>query len=281
MDAFTIRRMNSSEIDIAVDWAEIEGWNPGNQDSECFYATDPNGFLIGLLNNEPITMVSAVAYGTVYGFMGFYITKPGERNRGYAMQMWNEGLRYLGDRPIGLDSVRPDLVHAQKPDFKPAHTNFRFKWIKDTQWDIGSEIVQLADVPFASLAEYDLRMFTFPRESFLKLWISRPGTTSLGVIENEKLRGYGVLRECREGFKIGPLFADDYDTALALFQALTSGVDTGVSVYLDTPEINADAVKLAQFHGMTEVFRTTRMYKGAPPKLPLDQWFGVTTFELG
>ena len=60
--ALSIRRMNRSEIDLAIDWAEAEGWNPGIHDADCFYAADPNGFIIGLLNDEPVAMVSAVAY---------------------------------------------------------------------------------------------------------------------------------------------------------------------------------------------------------------------------
>jgi hypothetical protein len=40
-------------------------------------------------------------------------------------------------------------------------------------------------------------------------------------------------------------------------------------------------VLLAQGYGMQEVFRTTRMYNRGDPKLPVDKWFGVTSFELG
>jgi len=29
------------------------------------------------------------------------------------------------------------------------------------------------------------------------------------------------------------------------------------------------------------VFETARMYRGAAPDLPVDRWFGVTSFELG
>ena len=81
--ALSIRRMTRSEIDLAIDWAEAEGWNPGIHDADCFYAADPNGFFIGLLDDEPVAMVSAVAYEDSYGFMGFYIVKPEVRNRTY------------------------------------------------------------------------------------------------------------------------------------------------------------------------------------------------------
>ncbi len=278
---FSIRQMGRTEMSRALDWAAAEGWNPGNHDADCFYAADPNGFLLGLLDDEPVAMVSAVAYGDSYGFMGFYIVKPEVRNRSFGVQLWDAGLKYLENRNIGLDSVRPDLVSHRKPEFKHAYVNFRFKWIKDEQRVATPEVIQLSEVPFAEVSAYDFEVFGFAREDFLRCWISRPHTVALGIMKDRKLSAYGVIRECREGFKIGPLFADNKEAATSLFQALTRHVEIGVPVFLDTPVRNSDSVELAQSYGMTEVFRTTRMYNRGEPSLPLEKWFGVSTFELG
>lgn len=40
-------------------------------------------------------------------------------------------------------------------------------------------------------------------------------------------------------------------------------------------------VRLAQRHGMAPVFGTARMYTKEIPDLPLDQCYGVTSFETG
>ena len=89
-----------------------------------------------------------------------------------------------------------------------------------------------------------------------------------------------MLRACREGFKIGPLFADDEETADRLFSGLLARA-SGAPVFLDTPEANPAAVALAARYAMTPVFETARMYKNGSPEMRLDRWFGVTTFELG
>ena len=276
-----IRCMNRAEMDAAVDWAAREGWNPGLHDAECFYAADPDGFFIGLQNDEPVAMVSAVAYGNEYGFMGFYIVAPEHRDSGLGVRMWEKGLSYLGTRPIGLDSVRPDLVARKKNQFRPAHVNFRFQWTKDRQFAPSPDIIDASEVNWNSLNEYDRSVFVFERETFLKCWISRPETTSLALLVEGRLTGYGVIRKCRVGFKIGPLFADDGAIARKIFQALTLRMNTGESVFLDVPETNTDSVLLAREFRMEEVFRTTRMYSGQAPKLPLKKWFGITSFELG
>ncbi|MGO9719128.1 MAG: GNAT family N-acetyltransferase, partial [Methylocella sp.] len=94
------------------------------------------------------------------------------------------------------------------------------------------------------------------------------------------LEGYGVLRACRRGFKIGPLFADDPHIAGTLFQGLASRVP-GQPIFLDTPEANPAAIELAKRHGMEPVFETARMYTKGSPAERIDRCFGVTTFELG
>ena len=71
-----IRTMRPEEIELAVEWAAAEGWNPGLYDGPVFYATDPVGFFVGLLDGEPIGCISTVAYGMHFGFLGFYIVKP-------------------------------------------------------------------------------------------------------------------------------------------------------------------------------------------------------------
>jgi hypothetical protein len=279
--ALSIRRMTRSEIDLAIDWAEAEGWNPGIHDADCFYAADPNSFFIGLLDDKPVAMVSAVAYEDSYGFMGFYIVKPEVRHRTYGAQLVDVGMRYLENRCIGVDSVRPDLVSHMWPEFKPAHTNYRFEWTKDRQGPAASGVIELSEIPFSMVAAYDHEVFGYSRESFLKCWISRTGTRALGIMKDDRLAAYGVIRPCRVGFKIGPLFADHAESARTLFQALTTDAPMGAQIYLDTPERNPEAVSIAQSYGMREVFRTTRMYNRQEPSLPLDKWFGVTSFELG
>ncbi len=92
--------------------------------------------------------------------------------------------------------------------------------------------------------------------------------------------GLGVVRPCRDGAKIGPLFADDAPTARALFAALAARAPAG-PLYLDVPEPNAEAAALAREAGMAPVFETARMYTGAPPAIPLARVFGITSFELG
>jgi hypothetical protein len=123
---------------------------------------------------------------------------------------------------------------------------------------------------------------SFPawRPTFLRAWISQPDALALGYQRDGKLGGYGVVRRCGEGCKVGPLFADDALVAEALYAHL-AGFAAGGPLYLDAPENNPAAMALVQRHGMTEVFGCARMYLGPAPDIAHERVFGVTTFELG
>jgi ribosomal protein S18 acetylase RimI-like enzyme len=274
----TIRTMNPADLESAVDWAAGEGWNPGLDDAAAFRTADPEGFLIGEIGGEPVGCLSVVAYGDDFGFLGFYIVRPEFRGKGYGLRIWQAGMERLGGRNIGLDGVVAQQDNYRRSGFRYAYANERFEGTGGGPAPDG--VVDLADIPFPHVAVYDREIFRAPRETFLRAWIARPGGRSLGVAEGESLRGFGVIRPCRTGHKIGPLFADTEEIAERLFANLVAGVP-GDPVFLDVPRPNAAAVALAERHGMAPVFETARMYTRDDPGVPIERVFGVTTFELG
>ena len=71
MRVYTMRTATKDEVDLMIDWAAAEGWNPGLHDASTFYAADPEGFLIGVLDGEPISSISVVRFGPAFAFLGF------------------------------------------------------------------------------------------------------------------------------------------------------------------------------------------------------------------
>lgn len=275
-----IRNIKQVEMKILLDWASAEGWNPGLHDADCFFAADAQGFFVGEIDNVPVGCISAVAYEQGFGFIGFYIVRPEHRGKGYGMQLWQVAMRYLGQRNIGLDGVMAQQANYQKSGFRLAYRNVRYGASNLNMLRPVPGIVPLNQLPFQQLADYDRAMFAFERQEFLKCWINQPQVCAMGMLQEDRLIGYGVLRACREGFKIGPLFADGPTAAEALLAGLTSARQTG-PIFLDAPEVNPQARQLALRFGMTPVFETARMYTKEPPPIMLEKVFGVTSFELG
>ncbi|TKC86058.1 GNAT family N-acetyltransferase [Trinickia terrae] len=277
-DGWVVRRMSADEVGLAVEWAAQEGWNPGWHDAACFWEADPDGFFVGVWRGEPVACLAAVAYDECFGFIGLYIVKPGFRGKGFGMRVWQHGMRYLGDRNVGLDGVLAQQANYRKSGFQLAYRNIRYQ---GRVQGIGcAQVTEAEGVPFEQLLAYDRQCFPAARERFVRAWIAQPDAVALATVDEGRVAGYGVVRRCQAGCKIGPLFADDECVATGLFRALAASMP-GEVVVLDVPETNPAAVALAERHGMTSVFETARMYTKETPAIAIERVFGVTSFELG
>ncbi|WP_201278931.1 GNAT family N-acetyltransferase [Leptolyngbya iicbica] len=282
MSNYTIKPMTRADLAVAIDWAAAEGWNPGLQDADCFYAADASGFLMGWLEEEPIAAISVVKYGSTFGFLGFYIVRPEFRGRGYGWQLWQAGLATLEGRTVGLDGVVDQQSNYLKSGFQLAYRNIRYEGQRGTAIaPADPAVVSIASLDFAQVLAYDRPFFPDDRTAFLQGWLAQPDSTAVAYVQDQAILGYGMLRPCRQGYKIGPLFADTPAIADTLFQHFIAHVPAGQPFYLDVPEVNEAAVALAQRYGLTSMFETARMYLPEPPQLPTERIFGVTTFELG
>jgi ribosomal protein S18 acetylase RimI-like enzyme len=279
-DTFAIRPMRTDEIALGVDWAAAEGWNPGLNDAPCFATVDAEGFLIGELDREPLATISCVNYDDRFAFLGFYIVRPDLRGRGLGWRIWQAAIAHAGARTIGLDGVVAQQDNYRKSGFRLAYRNVRYGGRVAAPDAEARPLTPLADVPLATIAADDAKVFPAPRENFLRTWIGTHGHIGRALMRDGALAAWGVIRPCRESFKIGPLIADDRAAAEAVLDALITAAGEG-DVYLDVPEPNREAQALAQSRGLRPVFETARMYTGAVRDVAIHRIFGVTTFELG
>ena len=279
--AYVTRSMRRDEVAIAVEWAAQEGWNPGLHDVQTFYAADPEGFYVGVLDGEPVASISVVKYGAEFAFLGLYIVRPEFRGRGLGWALWRHGMAQASDRQVGLDGVVAQQDNYRKSGFVLAWRNVRCEGCGGVPAAAEAHVVDLAQLPIDTVLAYDRPFFPADRSNFLRTWLAQPDAHAVGWVAEGNLHGYGVLRRCRGGWKIGPLFADREAIAEALYSSLVAKAIPGDPVFLDLPEPNAAAVALARRHDMRIVFETARMYTGAAPPLPMQRMYGVTSFELG
>jgi len=279
---FTIRTLRRDEMPWVIDLAAHEGWNPGLHDAECFHAADPGGFLVAEHEGELLGCISAVSYAGRFGFIGLYIVAPAWRGKGIGITLWNEGMARLSGHVVGLDGVPAQTDNYRRSGFELAWNNVRYAGVaRGAGMAVPHEISPLGSIDFASLCADDLRVFPARRAAFLRSWTTMPDATGLGLLHQGRLKGWGLIRRCREGHKIGPLVADDSSAAKALYNALSASIPAGDPIYLDVPQSNSDAVALAKKLGMHGVFETARMYLGTPRDCELNRIYGITTFELG
>jgi ribosomal protein S18 acetylase RimI-like enzyme len=277
---FQVRTMRREELPFAIDLAAGEGWNPGLHDGECFFAADPYGFLIGELDGEPVGCISAVSYAGRYGFIGLYIVRREFRGLGYGMRLWQAALARLRGHNIGLDGVVAQQGNYGRSGFRLAYRNVRYR-VQAAPVAVHASIAPAAAVPFEEIRDFDRHIFPEPRDAFLRHWLAQPLAGTFVARDGERLAGYTVIRRCREGWKIGPLAADDAAIARRLYDAAAAHAGAGEAIFIDVPEANPGAASFLSSLDVVPVFESARMYTGPDPAIELAKLFGVTTLELG
>jgi GNAT superfamily N-acetyltransferase len=273
------RMINGQVARTAVTWAEAEGWNPGLDDEERFLLADPDAFIAVEDAGGIAGTVSCALYGDHYGFIGLYIVRPDLRGRGIGNALLERALARAGARVIGLDAVIAQQPSYERRGFVLAHQNVRWRMAGGGFRPAG--VVELSSVPLDDVLAFDEAVFGTERERFVRAWIDRPPGHALACVEGGVPAGYGVLRRCRAGAKVGPLFAEDAEVADRLLAGLLAAVPREMDVFVDMPEANPRTRALIAARHMQPVFETARMYRNGWPPEDLSRVFGVTTFEFG
>jgi GNAT superfamily N-acetyltransferase len=275
-----VRTAGKPGVDAALDLAALEGWNPGLSDAAAFFAADPDGFLATGTGDGIDGTISAVRYGNSYAFIGLFLVKDSLRGQGIGRALWDAALRRAGSAVTGLDSIASMEEFYARHGFRTASRSVRYL-TRSASSQPASGIVPLGRVRFAKIDACDKKHFPGPRTNFLDPWVRSSGSHGLAAVRDGEVEGYGLVRPCRSGWKIGPLFADSRSSAEDLLGGLLSSVPAGEDVFLDVPLANPAAAALASARGMTPVFETLRMYRGGEPATGATGIYGITSFELG
>ncbi|MEQ1944201.1 GNAT family N-acetyltransferase [Mesorhizobium sp. VNQ89] len=274
-----VRALHMAEVGTLVDWAAGEGWNPGLHDAAAFRAADPQGFLGAFVDGEMLAGICAIRYGVSYGFVGLYISRPDHRGEGHGKAVWEAGMARLSGRIVGLDGVDTQFENYRSKGFVPAYRTIRFggRYSPEGATRDAGVVALLTPDLFDDVVAFDGRIFPQPRVAFLQRWLAPPHVVRVAV-SGGRVAGYGVMRTCGVGAKIGCLSAIDLPTANALLASLAEQA-TG-DVFIDVPQPRAEFASLLVASNLTPGFETTRMYRGGTIRLA-SELFGVTTLELG
>ncbi|MFE7114698.1 GNAT family N-acetyltransferase [Streptomyces sp. NPDC057654] len=284
-------------------WAAEEGWNPGRGDTAAFHPIDPAGFFIGRLEAgggaPPVSSISVVNYSDQYAFLGYYMVHPDHRGQGLGLATWRAAFPHAGTRTVGLDAVPAQQSTYKRAGFKAVYDTIRYVGRpRGGDGTAGRTVTGAATIPVTppvtipvttpiapdrldAIAAYDRRCFPADRREFLARWLTADGHIAHVHLRDGQIAGYGVIRPARDGHRIGPLFADDRESAEALFDALTAGLGPGETVALDVPEPQRAAHDLAVARGLAPSSHTVRMYAGPAPSVDSVRTYGVTSLELG
>ena len=309
-----VRTLQKTELDTALEWAGREGWNPGLDDAEAFFNADPTGFHGVFSGNELVACISVVKHDVALAFLGLYLCHPDWRGQGYGWQVWQAAMRTV-QGTVGLDGVVEQQENYRRSGFEFAWNNARYHGVlqppaveaspggspvasaqaaeqgntstrKDRQSLTGVQPV--GERHRAAVVAFDQVVTGIHRTAFATAWYTDTATRKSYCIQHgDTIVAVGTIRQCLEGYKIGPLFCPDAATAQDIVTAMLRDLPPvateleGYVVYLDVPSNHRAAVAFVQSLAMQPVFETARMYRGTPPMGQPQSVFGLTTLELG
>ena len=186
-DNMKIRPMTREELDVLVEWAAREGWNPRLGGCRSFFlATDSEGFVAAEIEGELIGGGSIVVYEQKYGFMGFFMVLPEYRGHGLGDHLWHERKRRLvarldADAAIGLDGVFNMQDYYSRGGFRFVCRDLRFEG-SGMNLPQPTNVIEASTLPIEQIEAYDRRHFPAARRKFLQAWIHCPGGSALAVL---------------------------------------------------------------------------------------------------
>ncbi len=283
-----IKTLDKPDLMTVLDWAAREGWNPGLDDVDAFFLADATGYHGVFDGDELVSCVSVVKHDPLFAFLGLYLCRPDYRGKGYGWQAWQAGMA-SAEGTVGLDGVVEQQDNYQRSGFEFAWTNSRYHGMlssADVSEGTGDwKVCRASTLTAASLAAFDQAVTGINRPAFATGWYSDSTTRQTYVIQSGgRISAVGTIRQCQEGYKVGPLFCPDEPRARSLLAEMLTAlppVEGGHDIYLDVPLNHPAAVSFVDSLGMKPVFETARMYRGTPPSAQHSMVFGLTTLELG
>lgn len=210
-------------------------WNPSFTDVDLYFHPEISHFYLGYVNYKPAFSVGFQIYKEPkILFAGMYYCLPEYRHVGncflYATTKFHElkktcdilampgtplmGKKYenkMGVKIRGKIYRRRLFVEPEKMCNKAYDTSV----IKDVR-----------TIDILKLLAYDRSICGYDRSPVLKKFheIDPKNGSCLVYEENGKIQGYGLIRRCIDGYKIGPLLAENPKTASEILHALKTKV---------------------------------------------------------
>jgi GNAT superfamily N-acetyltransferase len=262
-----IRKMTAADIPAGLLLCRASGWNQIERDWQYFLTAAPDGALVAEENGIVIGTVATLPYGP-FTWISMVLVNPRARGRGVGTLLLHRGLALVPEgvtarldatpagevlyRQLGLAGeyglTRLFLDAPRTPHLAPrtAHP--------------GARPPVRADWP--AVLEMDLHAFGASRSGLLER-LAHDAPEYAWIVESTAggLRGFLFGRHGHVREHLGPLVADDHESARMLLESCVAG-HPGRSFFIDVPDDQPawrDALSLAGF-AIERPF--LRMYRG-------------------
>lgn len=286
----TTKYMELNDFKIVRRWCEKENWNPGLHDIFIYYQLGKDDHSLFFENNRPISAISLVKYSPVFFTIGSFIVKENYRKKGYGAATWKKALSRLDNHPdatVLLYAVKKQINRYKKHGFQAQYTNKRWNLTFKTRSLLTHSpyLKKITITLVKEISAYDKHVFSCSRARIFTELCRHPGIEGFVFKADNVIQGYGIIRPCLTGYRIGPLIADSPEIAQCLLTKLLS-VSGSEPTIIDIPDCNPQGEQLMKSVGAArdKDYDTIAMIKGEVPpeyKGNISKNYGIFSLEIG
>ena len=234
-DGVSLRGMTTDDIAAGLLLCRASRWNQTEQDWRFFLTAAPHGALVAEEGGRVIGTVATLPYGS-FTWVSMVLVDPVARGRHVGTTLLQRGLALVGPEATArLDATPAGEGLYRKLGFAGEYRLAR--WFLDVTPPsaprTGARPIAPADWP--AIRERDLDAFGASRLGLLQRLAGEAPEYARVVSRGGHVHGYVFGRHGHNREHLGPLVADDADTAAALLDSVLTAQPTR-RFYLDVPD---------------------------------------------
>lgn len=273
--------MRPEHIPDGLRLCRAAGWNQTARDWARFFDSTPDGARVATIEGRVVGTAATVRYGDACAWIGMVLVDPAARGRGIGTQLFDEALGLLSDIPVvRLDATPAGYPLYRKRGFVEDHRVHRMTNTSPaTRQSVAAGVRTIRPDGLARMLPLDAAAFGAARESMLRWMLEGAPQMAWLAEDGTRVRGFVLGRHGHAFDHVGPVVAEDVDTAAALTVAALAV--TSRPVVIDaTPHVPGWQERLRSL-GFVEQRELIRMTKGPAPATDHERHFAILGPEFG
>jgi GNAT superfamily N-acetyltransferase len=277
------REMTPDDIPAGLNLCRLAGWNQLARDWELFLQLHSNGCRVGVDDGANVVgTVATIPYENRFAWIGMVLVDPSKRRQGIGTQLLREALHLTADHETTkLDATPAGREVYLKLGFVDEYKIIRMRGRATINGNVlpGARPLKVNDLP--SLLRYDRQVFGANRQPVLE-WLFKDAPEFAFIAEEQRhIRGFCLGRHGHDFDQIGPIIANDANSAAQLLSsALHQPI--GRPIVVDVLTHTAAWITFVSSLGFAALRPLIRMYRGPNnyPGVPAKQ-FAILGPEFG
>jgi len=279
-----LRPMGPGDLQLGMNLKKMANWNQLEADWKLLMACPGFAGWVAFHNGKGSGSITVVPYGNKFAWIGMVLVDPAARGRGLGKDLLKKAIDSFSRKmPLRLDATEEGKKIYDKLKFKEDFRlsrmqNFNVKKLS-LKSSKGLRKGKAADLE--ALAFWDAEIFAAKRPAILK-GLSIMGKKCFWVFEKSgKICGYVMGRPGSRYYQIGPILAEDSQTAGLLLKAALSQL-AGEELIIDVLDSQKEFKKVLISLGFELQRHFIRMTRGKIKTRPVvKKQFAITGPEFG